>query len=121
MPHLTLEYTNNLTDFDARRVLPALNQALAASGHFNEIDIKSRAIALDTYQIGTAAEERAFVYVKLAILSGRSDQTKRELSNALLDLLRSSCKGITHCSLQLCVEVVDIDRSSYAKESSCAT
>jgi 5-carboxymethyl-2-hydroxymuconate isomerase len=119
MPHLTLEYTTNLPDLVPRTILLALNQSLAASGHFSEIDIKSRAIALDTYQIGTVPEERAFIYVRLAILSGRSDQTKSELSHALLDVLRVNCKAYAPRSLQLCVEVVDIDRASYAKDLTC--
>jgi 5-carboxymethyl-2-hydroxymuconate isomerase len=116
MPHLTLEYTNNLGTITPDSFLLALNHALVASGHFEEADIKSRAIVLDTWRVGVASSDHAFVHVRLAILSGRSAQVRSELSNALLRVLRVSCKGLTNHPLQLCVEVVEIERASYAKE-----
>lgn len=121
MPHLTLEYTDNLTTLDTTRALLAMNHALAASDHFEEIDIKSRAVPLETYLIGTESEQRAFMHVKLAILSGRSAQTKSELSGALLRVLRASCKESTSSHLQLSVEIVEIERASYAKDALCTT
>jgi 5-carboxymethyl-2-hydroxymuconate isomerase len=116
MPHLTLEYTSNLATINAERILLALNHALAASGHFNEMDIKSRAMALDTWRIGTTTVPHAFVHVKLAILSGRSPEVKSTISNSLLRVLSESCKGLAGHPIQLCVEMLDIDRASYAKE-----
>ena len=115
MPHLTLEYTSNLNKLDTERALLALNHALMASGHFEEVDIKSRAIKLDDFLIGTTGGAHAFVHVKLALLSGRSQQTRNELSNALLRVLRVSCKGISEDRLQMSVQVEEIDRPSYAK------
>lgn len=40
MPHMSVEYTANLNDFDAEAALLALNQALFDSGEFNEADIR---------------------------------------------------------------------------------
>lgn len=116
MPHLTLEYTNNLDAIDPDSILLALNHALVASGHFEESDIKSRAVALDTWRVGVSSTDHAFVHVRLAILSGRSAQVKSELSNALLRVLRVASKGLTAHPTQLCVEVQEIERASYAKE-----
>lgn len=116
MPHLTLEYTNNLATLNADRILLALNHALAASGHFSAMDIKSRAIALDTWRVGTTTEPHAFVHVKLAILSGRPPEVKSAISNSLLRVLSETCKDLANHPVQLCVEMLDIDRASYAKE-----
>ena len=116
MPHLTLEYTNNLRALDTRRVLLDLNHALVASGHFNAMDIKSRAIPLDTWRVGITDTEQAFAHVSLAILSGRSPEVKGALSKALLHVLSGACKDLAGCAVQLCVEIVDIDRATYAKE-----
>ncbi len=116
MPHLTIEYTDNLPQFNAGSALLALNSVLAASGHFEEIDIKSRAIRLDTFLIGTSSDRRAFVHVKLAILSGRSTEAKRELSESLLRVLKES-DWPTSAHVQLCVEVQEIERDVYAKAS----
>ena len=115
MPHLTLEYTDNLPALDARDVLLELNRTLVESGHFEEADIKSRAIKLDTFVVGTSSDRRAFVHVKLAVLSGRSPETKRALSESLLLALKTFGEPATGGEVQLCVEVLDIDRGSYAK------
>ncbi len=59
--------------------------------------------------------ERAFVHVKLALLSGRSPQIKKQLSESLLAVLQELCEWPAGVEVQLCVELVDIDRESYSK------
>ncbi|GAB2880180.1 5-carboxymethyl-2-hydroxymuconate Delta-isomerase [Pseudoduganella ginsengisoli] len=117
MPHLTIEYTSNLPQFNANEAMLVLNQALVASGHFEEIDIKSRAVPIDAFLVGTSLDGRAFVHVKLAILSGRSVQAKQELSATLLHVLKEACAWPPDTHVQLCVEVQEIERESYAKSS----
>jgi 5-carboxymethyl-2-hydroxymuconate isomerase len=116
MPHLTLEYTSNLNKLDTERALLALNHALVASGHFEDVDIKSRAVRFDDFLIGTTGGAHAFVHLKLSLLSGRSQLARNELSNALLRVLRASCKGISNDRLQMSVQIEEIDRPSYAKD-----
>jgi 5-carboxymethyl-2-hydroxymuconate isomerase len=117
MPHLTVEYTGNLPQLNASHVLMALNQALVASGQFEEVDVKSRAVRLDTFLIGTSPDNRAFVHARLALLSGRNAQTKRELSDSLLRVLKEACEWPAGLHVQLCAEVLEIEREPYAKAS----
>ncbi|MGV8893962.1 MAG: 5-carboxymethyl-2-hydroxymuconate Delta-isomerase [Burkholderiaceae bacterium] len=117
MPHLTLEYTSNLADFNATQALLQLNETLIASGQFEEIDIKSRAIQIETFRVGTSSVERAFAHAKLAILSGRSSDVKRELSESLLLVLKHMCVWPENINVQLCVEIQEIERASYSKLS----
>lgn len=80
MPHLHMEYTANLPQLNADVALIRLNNTLVGSGQFAaEFDIKSRAVKVETFKVGTAMGERAFVHVKLALLSGRSPQIKKQL------------------------------------------
>jgi len=115
MPHLTLEYSDNIPQFNADRTLLQLNQALLDSGQFEEADIKSRALKLDTYLIGKANQGRGFVHIKIALLSGRTPQIKQALSASLLAALQQSRDWPTDMNIQLCVEVLEIDRASYSK------
>ena len=115
MPHLTIEYTDNLPQFNAGGTLVALNKTLVASGQFEEIDIKSRAIRISTFIVGTSPDDRAFVHVKLAILSGRSVQMKQELSESLLLALKEMYAWPIKPHVQLCVEVQEIERETYSK------
>lgn len=117
MPHFTLEHTTNLPALDAQALLHAANQALFASGQFGaEIDIKSRAIPLDTFAVGTAGDGlRGFIHAKLAILSGRNAEIKRQLSEAVLAAIEANYSVPKHMDVQISVEIVDLDRASYAK------
>lgn len=115
MPHLIVEYTDNLSPINQRETLLALNQTLVNSGEFNEVDIKSRAIQCDDFLIGVQNTSRGFLHVKLHILTGRSAETKKRLSQQLLDTLAHLFKPQIGVETQLCVEVIDIDRASYTK------
>jgi 5-carboxymethyl-2-hydroxymuconate isomerase len=111
MPHLHMEYTANLPELNADVALLRFNNALVASGQFAaESDIKARAV-----KVGTALNERAFVYVNLALLSGRSPQIKKQLSESLLAVLQDLCQWPAGVEVQLAVEIVDMDRESYSK------
>lgn len=116
MPHLHLEYTPNLPELDADKVLLRLNHVLLASGQFsNEVDIKSRAIELGVFRVGTSMAERGFVHVKLAILSGRSPEVKKQVTESLLAALHEAVQWPADVDVQLCVEILDIERDSYSK------
>jgi len=117
MPNVTLEYSGNLANqFDARKALLKLNESLAATGEFKEADIKSRAVPLDTFLVGTSPGERAFIHLKLSILSGRSTELKRDISRKLLQVLQALGE-MPEFEVQLCVEVLDNDRETYSKEN----
>ncbi|MBK5416693.1 5-carboxymethyl-2-hydroxymuconate Delta-isomerase [Pseudomonas sp. TH31] len=116
MPHLHMEYTANLPELNADMALIRLNNTLVGSGQFAaEFDIKSRAVKVETFKVGTSLGERAFVHVKLALLSGRSPQIKKQLSESLLAVVQELCEWPTDIEVQLCVEILDIDRESYTK------
>lgn len=70
---------------------------------------------VETFKVGTGIGERAFVHVKLALLSGRSPQIKKQLSDSLLAVLQDLCEWPAGVEVQLCVELLDIDRDSYTK------
>lgn len=111
-----VEYSDNLKNLEVDRLLLRLNNALVGSGQFaEELDIKSRAVALAGFRVGVAPAERAFAHIKLAILSGRSAEIKRQLSASLLEVLKEAVPSTPGLDIQLCVEVIDIDRDSYSK------
>ena len=115
MPQLHMEYTANLA-LDADKALLRLNHALVASGQFAaEFDIKSRAVKHEVFRIGTGQGERGFVHVKLAMLSGRSPEIKKQLSESLFAVLQDVAEWPAEIAVQLCVEILDIDRASYTK------
>ena len=128
MPHLTLEYSANLATqapaFNPAAALAAINRAAFASGLFGEADIKSRALACEQFCIGVETTPRAFAHLRVALLSGRSGEERRQLAAQLLAALKSTVDGqneqksgrIPDGEIQLSVETCDLDRPSYAKD-----
>jgi len=120
MPHITLEYTANLSSLDVGQALRRLNLQLMESAHFDARDIKSRAIPLDSFLVGDCNSMTGFIHVTLRLLEGRTPQVRRMLAQSLLDALQPVVSSnVTH-AIQLTVEVCEIERDSYAKLSSNA-
>jgi 5-carboxymethyl-2-hydroxymuconate isomerase len=115
MPHLKLEYTSNLDNLDVNQCLLELNRVLIDSGEFDELDIKSRAARFDHFQVGGSPGHHAYAHLTLSMLSGRSVETKRDLSSKLLERLQKICHRDSKYHLQFTVEILDIERISYAK------
>lgn len=119
MPHLTIEYTRNIEGFHPAETLAAVNAVLLASGEFGEADVKSRAIRVDDFQIGaataTGATPRGFIHGTLALLSGRSAETKKQLSDDLMGALQTLAKRWGKNNIQISIEIRDMDRACYGK------
>lgn len=109
MPHCVIEHAK---DVSPEPVLKAVFDGALASNLFAEggKDIKVRAIPVEHFVTG--GEEKCFVHVALKILSGRTLGQKQALSNEVLNHL----KALSLSDISLTVEVVDIDRESYAKK-----
>ena len=111
MPHCIVEYSSDLesriaiTDLMESVFLGALESEL-----FNSSDIKVRAVDFEHFTTGNT--HQSFIHITTKILSGRSLEQRKNLSNSILERLNSlSIAG----SISITVEVVDIEKESYAK------
>ncbi len=117
MPHLIVEYTSNLPDFPEGEALAALNAAVCASPEVqSESDLKTRFVRTESFEIGTAPQQRAFVHAQLRLLSGRTPEAKQDLAERVAGVLRRCTPRPDGAMVQLSVEIVDMDRPSYVKE-----
>ena len=87
MPHLTLEYTDNLT-FDVQSLLARLHDELVATGAVNLKGIKSRAIRRTEYRIADGNPAYAFVHVNLLIREGRPVEIQQEAARRTMAVLQ---------------------------------
>lgn len=110
MPHLIVEFAHDLADADhILSLIDAVHQAALMTGLFKESHIKTRAIPIENYRTGAGHEP--FVHAQLRIKSGRTAEQKTNLSRAVLAAI---CEQKLPAAV-VTVEVVDIDRASYAK------
>jgi 5-carboxymethyl-2-hydroxymuconate isomerase len=89
MPHLTLEYTDNL-NFDVQGLLARLHDELVATGAVNLKGIKSRAIRYTEYRIADGDESYAFVHVNLLIREGRPLETQQDATQRVMAVLKDT-------------------------------
>ena len=89
MPHLTLEYTDNLS-FDVQPLLARLHTVLVATGAINLKGIKSRAIRHTEYRIADGNPEYAFVHVNLLIREGRPFEIQQDAAQRMLEVLKEA-------------------------------
>jgi len=89
MPHLTLEYTDNL-EFDVQPLLARLHSELVATGAINLKGLKSRAIRHTEYRIADGNPEYAFVHVNLLIREGRPVDVQKDASQRVLKVLKET-------------------------------
>ena len=108
MPHCLIEHSVTI---DSKSLLPVVFTGTLNSNLFEPdgSDIKVRAIPYESYLVGK--DKQNFIHIVLKILSGRSIENKEKLSNSVLTQLQTL--ELKDCSIT--VEVVDIDKSCYAK------
>ena len=116
MPHVIVDYSANLKDFEPRPLLLQINTALVETGYCEALDIKSRARQDNVFVIGLGTEQQAYVHVKVYLLSGRDQQQKQEIGkNVLKVLLSYSALQQQDFHVQSCVELIEMPKQDYFK------
>ena len=89
MPHLTLEYTDNI-EVDVQPLLERLHEEVVATGAINLKGIKSRAIKHTQYRIGDGDPDYAFVHVGLLIREGRPIEVQKDATQRVMKVLKET-------------------------------
>jgi 5-carboxymethyl-2-hydroxymuconate isomerase len=89
MPHLTLEYTDNL-EVDVQALLARLHEEVVATGAINLKGIKSRAVKHTQYRIADGDPDYAFVHVGLLIREGRPIEIQKEATERVMNVLKET-------------------------------
>jgi len=112
MPHIVVEYSDNLASkIDAQNMVGGLHEALAAEG-IDKARIKTRAIKLESYSVGDHGKGGEMVHVTLLLLEGRDIPTKQQYGQALHKVVCEHVKtSAPNCSCTL--EVRDMVTEAY--------
>ena len=86
MPHLTIEYSQNLeSTADMDRFCAVLNNALSETGLFELGALRVRAISTSHYAIADRLPQNSFVDMNLRVGTGRTEQEKRQVGERLME------------------------------------
>lgn len=117
MPHIHLEYSDNIENLETKPILLALNKALVEGAYVDSAnDVKSRAICQHDYVIGFGDASQAYVHAKVSLLTGRSVELQQEISQLLLTTLEQHLPKQSQVSLQICVEILEMQKATYSKK-----
>ena len=89
MPHLTLEYSDNL-EVEVQPLLARLHEEVVATGAINLKGIKSRAIKHTQYRVADGDPDYAFVHVGLLIREGRPVEVQKEATQRVMNVLKET-------------------------------
>ena len=89
MPHLTVEYTDNLS-FEPQSLLKRLHAEIIATGAVNLKGLKSRLIRHTQYHIADGNPDYAFVHVNLLIKEGRTVDVQKQIADRVMSVLETT-------------------------------
>lgn len=117
MPHLTLEYSSNVTqEVDFQALFLELHQMVAEHGETLVANCKSRAYRSDDYLVAGGEPGAAFVHLAIRFFAGKPLEARQRLGRESLELLEAYYgPSLAALALQITVEIGYIDRETYFK------
>lgn len=117
MPHITLEYTNNLkVRKDFNQLFPKIHKLIAESLSVDPLNCKSRANHLDNYYIADGNPKQAFAHLQIKILDRHEPEKVKKLGEAIFDALTEFFIGQTNDLIfQPSVEINELKGELYFK------
>ena len=118
MPHLVLEYSDNLTPHvPMDTLLTALHKQFTAFETIPAEDTKTRAKAYTHYIVGTKGRQSAFMHLNILMMRGRPQELRTKIGEAMASLLKNQLAQ--HVPAQLpfvvTVEIREMEKSDYFK------
>ncbi|MDH6519542.1 5-carboxymethyl-2-hydroxymuconate isomerase [Streptomyces sp. SAI-135] len=114
MPQITVERSPYLDHVDWEEFALALHQLVVETADAKLEACKTRVLRGEDEAVGGEKENHAIVNVTLALLAGRSEETKAKLAGAVVELLRKHVGPADGLTVHLSAEVRDLD-PSYTK------
>lgn len=112
MPNIVMEHTISVEGrVNIQGLLEDLHQVALDSGLFQKDDVKSRALRCRHWLIGEYEDSEDFIHITFEMLSGRTDEQKKSLSNQLIEILTAQAGTVKSLS----VNIRDMDRGSFQK------
>lgn len=111
MPHFIIDCSENVLNQESpERIMQKVYDTADATGLFAKADIKVRINPFKRYNIG---EADSFIHVFGNIMEGRTDEQKRNLSNAIVSALKTMLPDVPIISMN----IRDFEKASYCNRA----
>ncbi len=120
MPHIIIEHSADFAKTFVNLMKQEIPQIMAkiVEGNFDSDQCKCRSQSYDEYLVGSLDHSSSsFLHITVKILSGRSLEAKKKLSEQLIEFAKISFErlklGTERCDLS--IDIVEMDRETYQK------
>lgn len=110
MPHLILEYSDNLIEKETLKdVFQTLHVYLSEALPSEIQSCKGRAIECPNFIVGDGRQSQAFAHLTVKVLPGRTQSHLKHISESLFNRLQLTLKrSRTELNLSLSVEIIEL-------------
>lgn len=118
MPHLTLEFSANVTPQHNLESLFLICHDLLANILPTDIaSCKSRAIKQDIYSVGNGETNNAFIHLTIKVMAGRSEETLQRLGNSVMQVLQNHfMQALQTLNTQITLEIVELSKQYFKQK-----
>lgn len=112
MPHLIVEYSNNLDEeaLDVAALLETLTRTAVATGLFPEAGLRARAYRADWQRVADGDPDKGFVHVAMNVGRGRDPAERQAAGEQIFAAIRDQLSGfMAGQRLSLSFEMREID------------
>lgn len=120
MPHLTLEYSNNIKEkIEAVKLFMPCHQILKTVASINPQNCKSRALVSEFFCVGEGKPEQAFIHLEILLAERKPLVIRQEIAQKILGILNNYFSySLQELHLQISVLVKEFSRNLYYKTQS---
>jgi len=110
VPHITIEYSRNVTETnDIEQLVDAVHQTVVDLAIAKLTGIRTRAVERSIHRVADGDPRYGFIAVRIHMAPGRSDQIKRALLEAVADAVDRAAPPSDRCIAAVSVEITEID------------
>ena len=112
MPHVKLEYTENVQwKNPIQEIFPKLQTVLIQHARVKSENCKSRATELKDFYCTGKSHSGGFIHLEISLLSGRTKEVKTNIGKECSQIIQSFIENIAE--IQVSVELRNMDRNGY--------
>ena len=112
MPHVKLEYTENVEwNNPIQDIFHKLQTVLVQHARVKPENCKSRAIELKYFHCAGKSHSGGFIHLEISLLSGRTKEVKTNIGKECSRIVQSFIENTA--KIQVSVELRDMDRNDY--------
>ena len=112
MPHVKLEYTENVQwKNPIQDIFSKLQTVLIQHARVKPENCKSRATELKDFHCAGTSHSGGFIHLEISLLSGRTKEVKKNIGKECSRIIQSFIENIAE--IQVSVELRDMDHNGY--------